>query len=61
MIRRFYRWFLARFRLNLQVVCEESAALGPNEDYHDYDDSEDKQPWHWHEMTCERCGKHFFI
>jgi len=61
MIRRLYRWFLARFRLNLLVVCEESAGLSPHEDCHDYPDDEYGEPWHFVEMTCVRCGKKFFI
>ena len=61
MIRRLYRWFLARFRLNLQVVCEESAGLGPSSDYHDYPDSLCGQPWHFYPHQCKRCGKRFYI
>lgn len=61
MFRRWYRWFLARFRLNLQVVCEESVGLGPHEDYHDYGDDVLGTPDHFVEMTCKRCGKHFYI
>lgn len=61
MLRTFYRWFLARFRLNLQVVCEESAGKGPHEDYHDYPDDVHGQPWHFVPLKCVRCGKEFFI
>jgi hypothetical protein len=61
MFRKSYRWFLARFRLDLQVVCEESSGLGPHEDYHDYPDTKEKEPWHFILLKCERCGKEFYI
>ncbi len=61
MIRRAWRWFLARFRLDLRVVCEESSGLSLCNDYHDYPDSAEKQPWHFCVLTCERCGKEFTI
>lgn len=61
MFRRFWRWFLARFRLSLKVVCEESVRLGPYEDYHDYGDTAEKEPWHFVPLKCERCGKEFYI
>ena len=60
-LRKWYRWFLARFRLDLKVVCEESAGLGPHEDYHDYPDSIEGFPDHFIELTCKRCGKGFYI
>lgn len=60
MLRRLYRWCLARYRLNLKVVCEESVGLGLA-DYHDYPDSEHGQPWHFCTMKCKRCGKEFAI
>lgn len=61
MFRRLYRWFLARFRLNLRVVCEESVGRGPHEDFHDYPDDEIGDPMHFAEMRCKRCGKVFYI
>jgi hypothetical protein len=57
---RFVRWALARFRLNLRVVCEESAGMGII-DYHDYPDADPAIPWHMATHTCRRCGKKFFI
>lgn len=59
--RRAWRWFLARFRLNLQVVCEESWELGPHDDYHDYYDDVHGEPAHFVLLTCKRCGKQFYI
>ncbi len=35
--------------------------LAPFSDYHDYGDTEDKEPWHFVELECERCGKKFYI
>jgi hypothetical protein len=61
MIRRCWRWFLARFRLDLRVVCEESAGLGPHCDYHDYPDSVDGFPDHFIPLHCKRCGKQFYV
>ena len=60
-MRKIWRWFLARFRLNLQVVCEESAGLDPYNDYHDYDDTDDGEPFHFIAMKCKRRGKEFYI
>lgn len=61
MVRSLYRRFLARFRLNLQVVCEESEELDARSDYHDYPDSESGEPDHFLLLTCKRCGKQFYI
>lgn len=61
MIRRLYRWFLASFRLSLRVVCEESRGKGPHEDYHDYPDDYLGEPMHFVALTCQRCGKEFYI
>jgi hypothetical protein len=60
MMRRLKRWILARFRLDLDVVCEESRGLGLV-DYHDYPDSTAGEPWHFYTHTCRRCGKEFTI
>jgi hypothetical protein len=60
-LRRLCRWFLARFRLNLRVVCEESAGLDPHQDYHDYPDDVHGEPAHFVPLTCKRCGKRFYI
>ena len=61
MIRRLYRWFMARFRLNLRIVCEESAGKGWYDDYHDYKDDVGSQPYHFVTLRCKRCGKEFII
>lgn len=61
MTRRLWRWFLARFRLSEGAVCEMSAGRGPFDDFHDYPDAAEKQPWHFCVLTCERCGKRFTI
>lgn len=60
MIRSLYRWFLARFRLNLDLVCELSQGKGLV-DFHDYPDSTVPEPLHFYTHTCARCGKRFTI
>lgn len=60
-LRRKWRRFRARFRLSLAAVCEESKGRGLCDDFHDYTDDEFGQPWHFHEMQCQRCGKRFYI
>jgi hypothetical protein len=57
-IRKMWRRFLAYYRLDLQVVCEESK---DGRDYHDYPDWFHGQPLHFHEEACKRCGKVFGI
>jgi hypothetical protein len=57
-MKKFLRWFAAYFRLNLRIVCEESKN---GKDYHDYPDDVVGVPMHWAEMTCERCGKKFYL
>lgn len=58
-MRKFWRRFLARFRLSLDAVCEESRG---ERDYHDYDDdARGWQPMHFVNMRCRRCGKGFVI
>lgn len=54
-------WFLARFRLDLNAVCEMSRGKGLWNDYHDYHDSNPPEPWHFHIHKCRRCGKEFYI
>jgi hypothetical protein len=61
MFHRLWRRFLARFRLSMTAVCEESKGRGLYNDYHDYGDSEDGLPWHFVVMRCVRCGKEFII
>lgn len=58
---RFRLWFLAFFRLDLNVVCEMSRGRDLYNDYHDYPDTEDGVPWHMTELKCNRCGKGFCI
>lgn len=58
-----YRWWrrlLARFRLSLSAVCEESAGMGPY-DFHDYPDDDLGAPAHFTKLRCKRCGKEFLI
>lgn len=60
------RRFLAAFRLNAQIVCEESNNPEHPRDYHDYHDAEEHNPktdypLSWFEYTCRRCGKKFTI
>lgn len=59
-LKRWYRWLLAVFHLSESAVCEFSRGLGPD-DYHDYDDTEEGQPYHFVLLTCKRCGKTFYI
>lgn len=59
-LRKFIRRFIARFRLNKRIVCEESAGLDVI-DYHDYTDADPAIPWHCALFTCSRCGKKFFF
>lgn len=55
-----WKRFIAFWRLDDATVCEMSAGCGLN-DYHDYPDSVEGQPWHMVELTCKRCGKKFTI
>lgn len=58
---RLWKWFLARFRLNDQAVCDLSAGRGLTDDYHDYPDDEHGLPMHFAVLKCKRCGKQFTI
>lgn len=58
---RLWWWFLARFRLSEWAVCEMSKGRGIAEDFHDYDDSKEGLPIHFHLLECKRCGKSFII
>ena len=60
-LRWLWKWFLARFRLSEAAVCEMSAGRGDRNDFHDYPDSVEGEPWHFIPLTCKRCGKVFFI
>ncbi|AWN55051.1 hypothetical protein DK412_28365 [Methylobacterium sp. 17Sr1-1] len=55
------RYLLARFRLSQRAICEESAGRGLGDDFHDYPDTADGQPWHLVDLTCRHCGKTFRI
>lgn len=55
------RLFIAFFRLNKRIVCEESVGRGLHNDFHDYMDTEDQYPAHFTTLTCARCGKDFTI
>lgn len=59
MIRRYWRWIQARFRLDLEVVCELSRGRGLLNDFHDFPDDIVGTPCHFVTMTCKRCGKQF--
>jgi hypothetical protein len=59
-LRWLWRRFLARFRLNLDAVCEMSVGKGLC-DYHDYPDSKEGYPDHFVVMKCVRCDKEFSI
>lgn len=58
-MRHLWKLFLARFRLSKSAVCEMSVGRGLLDDFHDYPDSEDGQPFHFVTMRCKRCGKEF--
>jgi len=59
-MKRLVRRLLARLRLSLSAVCEESRGKPPV-DYHDYPDGIAGEPWHFYMHTCKRCGKTFTI
>jgi hypothetical protein len=60
MMRRLWKWFLARFRLSQKAVCEMSQGCGLFDDYHDYPD-DGGLPCHFVLMRCKFCGKEFMI
>ena len=60
-MKKFWKWFLARFHLSETAVCELSADRGPFDDFHDYDDGIEGLPWHFVLLKCKRCGKEFYI
>lgn len=60
-MKRLWQWFLARFRLSNEAICEMSRGKGWFDDYHDYSDSENGTPDHFVTMRCKRCGKEFVI
>lgn len=61
MMRWLWRRVQARFRLNLQAVCEQSVGRGLS-DYHDYpDDAHGSFMCHMVTLKCVRCGKDFIV
>lgn len=56
-----WKWLIARFHLNDEIVCEMSKGRGMYNDFHDFTDSEFRIPWHFVTMKCRRCGKEFYI
>lgn len=60
-MRKLWLWFLARFRLSEVAVCEASAGLPADADYHDYPDDAAGFPDHFTTLKCKRCGKEFTI
>lgn len=58
---RFWRWFLAYWRLDKRAVCEMSVGRNMFNDYHDYWDADPAIPTHFHILHCRRCGKPFVI
>lgn len=60
LLHRTWRVLRARFRTDLDIVCEESEYLGEI-DYHDYTDDVYGLPCHFSLMQCKRCGKRFTI
>lgn len=59
MLKRFWRWFLAFYRLDMTAVCEESRG---EVDYHDYpDDEHGSFMCHMVTLKCVRCGKEFTV
>ena len=55
------KWFLARFRISQRAICEMSAGLPEDTDYHDFEDSTMPTPRHGVRHRCKRCGKFFRI
>jgi hypothetical protein len=61
MLRRFWRWVQARYRLDMEAVCELSKGKGPV-DFHDYpDDEHGSFMCHMVDLQCKRCGKLFRV
>jgi hypothetical protein len=61
MLNNFWQWFLAYYRLDKKAICKMSIGKGLYDDYHDYKDDKDKYPFHFADLTCERCNKKFRI
>jgi hypothetical protein len=61
MFSKLWQLFLARFHLSDKAVCEQSRGRDLFTCFHDYQDSEEGVPMHFHTYTCKRCGKNFTI
>lgn len=59
-MKKFLKYLAALFRLSKRYVCSESADLGLV-DFHDYQDSDPSEPYHFYTHRCRRCGKEFII
>lgn len=60
-LKRKWREFKARYRLDLNLVCQLSKDMG-DIDYHDYYDDEcGAFLCHLTRLRCVRCGKEFTI
>lgn len=61
-LRHVWRWYKARMRWDLKLVCEMSKGRGTHDDFHDYEDDESYPfPCHMIPYHCSRCGKEFYI
>lgn len=60
-----WRWiwlyWLARFRLSQYAICTMSADKGLHDDFHDYPDTVDGEPFHFTTLRCRHCEKEFTI
>lgn len=60
-----WRWtwlyWLARLRLSQHAICVMSADRGCDDDFHDYPDTVDGEPFHFVTMKCRHCGKEFTL
>lgn len=57
---RWWRRFLAYYRLSLEAVCEESAGRKWWEDFHTSADSDTDELNDHGLLKCRRCGKEFY-
>lgn len=59
-MKNLIHYAVAFFRLNGKIVCSKSSGAGLI-DFHDYPDSVEQEPWHFVNLTCNRCNKKFII
>jgi hypothetical protein len=57
--RHAWLYWLAWFRLSPYAVCAMSQGRGMADDFHDYPDTQSKEPFHMSTDYCVRCGKEF--